>query len=133
MLVNYWNYYVFTGPIPHLVVRSWRSKLGQTNNRVVRGLQVGEGLAQEVLQSGHIRQREVVRRCERLGSNKSQAEDKTPEQPCADMLTVFIYHQTEELWIYVMITVRFLLWRCIFIHFNNVSSLDAGLAKRRAS
>lgn len=65
----------------YIVIGNRRSKLGQTNNRVVRGLQVGELLAQEVLQSGHISQAEVVRRCERLNSSKSQAEEEAPEQP----------------------------------------------------
>lgn len=66
----------------YVLVGNSCSKLGQTYNRVVCRLQVGELLAQEVLQSGHIRQGEVVRRCERLSSSKSQADEEQPEQPC---------------------------------------------------
>lgn len=66
----------------YFVIGNSRSKLGQTQYGVVGGLQVGELLAQEVLQPGHIEQGEVVRRCERLGSGKSQAEQEAREQPC---------------------------------------------------
>lgn len=59
-----------------------RSKFRQTNNRIVSRLQVIEGPAQEALQTGHIGQGEVVRRCERLSSRESQAEEEQPEQPC---------------------------------------------------
>ncbi|KAG7243010.1 hypothetical protein INR49_016776 [Caranx melampygus] len=65
-----------------IVIRHSGSKFGETHNGVVRGLQVGERLAQEVLQSGHIGQGEVVGRCERLSSSKSQAEEEAAEQPC---------------------------------------------------
>lgn len=59
------------------------TELGQTHNRVVCGLQVGELLAQEVLQPGHIGQGEVVSRGERLSSGQSQTEEaEEAEQPC---------------------------------------------------
>lgn len=57
-------------------------KLGQTDDRVVCGFQVGELLAKEVLQSGHIREGEVVRRCDCLSSSKSQEEEEQPAEPC---------------------------------------------------
>lgn len=70
-------------PLSYRVIWHSCSKLGQAHNRVVGGLQVGERLAQEVLQPGNIRQGEVVGRCERLSSSKSQAEEEeAPEQPC---------------------------------------------------
>lgn len=69
--------------LSYSVIRHSSSELGETHNRVVRGLQVGEWLAQEVLQSRHIGQGEVVGRCERLSSSKSQAEEEeAAEQPC---------------------------------------------------
>lgn len=64
------------------------AQLGQTNDRVVCGLQVGELLAQEVLHSGHIRQGEIVRRCDCLSSSKSQAEEEQPEKPCGQLHTL---------------------------------------------
>lgn len=67
----------------YVLVRNGRPEFGQADHRVVGGLQVGELSAQVVLQSGHVRQGEVVRRRQRQGSGESQAEEEQlPEKPC---------------------------------------------------
>lgn len=72
----------------YVLIRHSGPELSQTDHRVVRGLQVGELLAQEVLQSGHVRQGEVVRRRQRLSSGESQAEEEQPEKPCGQCHTL---------------------------------------------
>lgn len=72
----------------YVLIRHSGPELGQTDHRVVRGLQVGELLAQEVLQSGHVRQGEVVRRRQRLSSGESQAEEEQPDKPCGQCHTL---------------------------------------------
>ena len=65
------------------MIRNRCSELAQTNNRVVSGVQVGELLAQELLQAGHIGQGEVVSRGERLRSRKSHTQEgEQTKQPC---------------------------------------------------
>lgn len=73
---------------PYVLIRHSGPELGQTDHRVVRGLQVSERLAQEVLQSGHVRQGEVVRRRQRLSSGESQAEEEQPDKPCGQCHTL---------------------------------------------
>lgn len=58
------------------MIRNSCAELGQTNDRVVCGLKIGELLAQHVLQPRNIRQGEIVGRGERLSSSKSEAEEK---------------------------------------------------------
>lgn len=81
-IIEIWLFSITEYTFSYLVIRNSCSKLGQTNNRVVCRVQIGELLAQEVLQPGHIGQGEVVRRCERLSSSESKAEENQPEQPC---------------------------------------------------
>lgn len=64
-------------PRAYVLIGDARSELGQTNDGVVGGLQVGEVLAQEGLQPGHVGPGQVVGRREGLRSD-SQAEQEHP-------------------------------------------------------
>lgn len=67
----------------YVLIWNGSPKFGQADHRVVGGLQVGERSAQEVLQTGHVRQGQVLRRGQRQCSGESKAEEgEQPEKPC---------------------------------------------------
>lgn len=74
------------------MIRNSCAELSQANDRVVCRLQVGEFLAQKILQSSNIRQGQIVRRRERLCSCKSQTEEEA-EQRCGTVtITITVYN-----------------------------------------
>ena len=76
---SYVELWIFTNnpTLAHILVGNTRSELGQTDDRVVCGLEVREVLAEEGLEPRHIRQGEVMGRCECLCS-ESKAEEEHP-------------------------------------------------------